>query len=99
MTAILTSATASTFDAYNDGGPPERAGLTHDGKPVPPFDRLGASVSHKWHAATAHAVRIGADAVIDLVRAGHTDPDELRAMIERAFDCPAFVPPTPDPAP
>lgn len=43
------------FDAYNQHGP--RAGLTHDGKPVPRWDELGDSVRDKW-TASAEAVRM-----------------------------------------
>lgn len=83
------------FDAYNTGGPPERAGLTWDGKPVPPFERLDPSVTHKWHAGASAAALLGAEFVIALVEVGQYDPAKLRAAVEAALSCPPYVAPSP----
>lgn len=88
----LDRTTISTVNAYNGGGPPECAGLTHDGKPVPGFQAMGPSVQHKWTVASSVAAMTGADFVIGLVKTGQHDPAKLRAAVEHVFAAPAWVP-------
>lgn len=81
MTA-LADTTRAAFAAYNGGGPPERANLTHDGKPVPPFEALGESVAHKWACAAAASACAGAEHAFAALRAvGIPVPPELRERI------------------
>lgn len=91
----LSEVARGAFDAYNTGGPPERAGLTWDGKPVPPFERLDPSVAHKWHAGASAAALLGVEFVIALVEVGQYDPAKLRAAVEAALSCPPYVAPSP----
>lgn len=91
---LLQVIASNAFDAYNQGGPPERAGLTWDGKQVPPFGAVGASVGHKWEAAAASAALAGASRIIAAVSSGETDPTKLRDLAASLFTCPPFVAPT-----
>lgn len=88
----LTAITKGAFDAYNGGGPPDRANLTHDGKPVPPFTATGPSVQHKWTCATAHAACSGARYIVGLVALGQHDPAKLLASMEAVLGAPGWVP-------
>lgn len=47
--ALVEAHAAEAFDAYNRCGP--NPGKTHDGKDVPPWERLGDQVQAKWRAA------------------------------------------------
>ena len=88
----LVGITRNAFKAYNAGGPPDRANLTHDGRPVPPFDNIGPSVRHKWLCATSDAALAGAAFIIGLVRAGQHDPAKLRAAMHQVLAAPAWAP-------
>lgn len=87
---FMKDATSSCFAAYNAGGPSERANLTWDGKPVPAFDAVGPVVQHKWQCAAATAARAGAAHVLELMKAGITDPETLRLLMETTFHTPAW---------
>lgn len=87
----LAPITAAAFDAYNQGGPPDRAGLTWDGKPVPPFESVGASVTHKWRSAASVAALAGAHLMLELLAAGRS-AEEVRELVERELACPPFAP-------
>ena len=89
----LVGITRNAFKAYNAGGPPERANLTHDGRPVPPFDNIGPSVRHKWLCATSDAALAGAAFIIGLVRAGQHDPARLEASARLVLGAPAWMQP------
>lgn len=80
----------AAFAAYNAGGPPEKAGLTWDGKPVPPFSAVGPSVHHKWECAAAKAALHGAEEIIARIAAGETDPEALRTMAQEIFAPPTW---------
>ncbi len=95
---LIADLTVGTFNAYNQAGPAERAGLTHDGKRVPPFDRLGAVVAHKWAAAAAAGARRGADVVLRLIDAG-TPLDVVRARVAEVFAAPKWTEPGSEGAP
>lgn len=82
----LADLTSVCFNAYNHAGPSERAGLTHDGKRVPPLDRCGAIVRHKWGVATANAARMGAIDALRLVKEGGTPEDVERLILVRFAD-------------
>lgn len=89
----LIEITRDAFKAYNAGGPPERANLTHDGKPVPPFEALGANVAHKWNCAASAAALAGAEHVIDMLRAMDIPVSaELRGNILATLDAPPWQP-------
>lgn len=87
----LVGITRNAFKAYNAGGPPERANLTHDGRPVPGFEAVGPSVQHKWTVASSTAARAGAEYIIGLVAVGQHDPAKLRAAMNLVLDAPAWV--------
>lgn len=89
----LQDVTAAAFAAYNAGGPPERANLTHDGKPVPSFEKLSPSVVHKWQCAVSTAALAGADHVIALVAESDADGARLRAAVHALFGAPPWTPP------
>lgn len=88
----LAGITRDAFKAYNAGGPPERANLTHDGRPVPGFEAVGPSVQHKWTVASSTAARAGAEYIIGLVAVGQHDPAKLRAAMVAVLAAPAWVP-------
>lgn len=81
--------THSIFAVYNHAGPPERDGRTHDGKPVPPLERCGAVVRHKWRAASTAAARAGADVALRLIDAGMS-PDQVRARMAEIYAAPTW---------
>ena len=88
MSKALEDLTKATFHTYNTDGPPERVYRAVSGHDVPLWDNnKDAVVQHKWRAATSCAAIAGADAVIAAVRAGKTDPEELRAAVFAAFGC------------
>lgn len=95
----LTTTAQSTFAAYNAGGPPERANLTWDDKPVPPWQSLSASVQHKWMCATSAAALAGAAFVIGLLKdgpadlPGPADLDRVLAQAEMVFGRTPWGPP------
>lgn len=66
----LAGITTIAFAAYNRGGPPDRANLTHDDRPVPPLEATGPSVQHKWTVASSAAAIAGAEYIIGLVAVG-----------------------------
>lgn len=94
---VLAAVTAAAFAAYNAGGPPDRAGLTHDGKPVPPFAATGPSVQHKWTCATREAALAGANYMIELIAVGVHDRRKLADFAHRAFAVAPYEEPVADP--
>jgi hypothetical protein len=90
MSDLLNTVTRNAFAAYNAGGPPERAGLTHDGKPVPAFDALGPSVRHKWESAASAAALAGAEHALKLFEAHGIDLAPLRARITAELQAAAW---------
>lgn len=91
MSDSLDTITPAAFAAYNAGGPPDRANLTHDGKPVPPFDALGPSVRHKWTCASASAAAAGAElAMTFLTDQGLTIPPVWRERIMASLAAPVW---------
>lgn len=49
------------YVAYQQGGPPERAGLSWDGKPCPTFAAVATGpVGAKWGAVCTEVIRLGA---------------------------------------
>jgi hypothetical protein len=94
----LSTITAAAFAAYNAGGPPERANLTHDGRPVPPFEALGPSVSHKWRCAAGTSALAGAQYMIELIAVGVHDRRKLEAFAREAFAAPPYEEPPAPPA-
>lgn len=96
----LDDITRRSFTAYNAGGPPERANLTHDGRQVPPLAETSDSVRHKWACASSTAALAGAEYIIELVRVGQHDPAKLLASAREVLGAPPWeTPAVPDASP
>jgi hypothetical protein len=70
----------ASFEAYNSHGP--RAGLTHDGKPVPAWPDLSDDVRAKWAAAEKAA---GKARLEQFPPIAHVDVDSSQAAFRRAL--------------
>lgn len=96
------------FAEYNNAGPRDRIGKTHDGKPVPPFANVGAVVRHKWISTSSACARAGADVVLRLIDAGMS-VEQARAKLAELYPVVPWSedgaqpepasPSTPEPAP
>lgn len=74
------------FEAYNEA----KGGLTHDGKPIPPWTDVGAAVREAWEAAAYAVLRDGPrrvraeadDTAVELLRRarGTSDHATLSAL-------------------
>jgi hypothetical protein len=71
------------FDGYNNHGP--NAGKTHDGKDVPPWEKLGDVTRERWEAGACDVKHSAERALLDQLHEIIGDKKDVGPAFERAL--------------